>query len=89
MSNHTPGPCIFCGEWVEDRSVESGAPEWAQPAWATEDGDYGCDDNPITGPNGCGGHIRPHDTWLTCAQLEYMGPQSTAELRAILTKLEG
>jgi len=88
MTEHTPGPCIFCGEWVEDESEDVGAPDWAQPAWAI-DGDHGCGSNPITGPEGTGGHIRPNDPWLTCAQLQYEGPTSMEELRAILAEIDG
>ena len=64
----TPGPCIWCSEWVTDKREESGA---SSVDWATEDGDFGCDRSPETvrgdGPDaGTGNHARPSDAaqWL-------------------------
>ena len=60
----TDGPCVWCGEYVTDQRAESGANfhDWGV------DGDFGCDRNPITGDDGCGGHMRPGDRdWQRCS----------------------
>jgi hypothetical protein len=46
--------CVWCGQEIEDRHEEAGG---EAPAWATPDGDYGCDGSPWAGPDGCGGHV--------------------------------
>lgn len=60
------GCCLWCGEYVTDQSEEAGAPETSSPAWATQDGDYGCDQSPETCTEGCGSHALRSDAagWL-------------------------
>lgn len=50
------GVCVYCRERVTDESEAVGSPPGAPPAWATADGDYGCDASPDTGPDGAGAH---------------------------------
>lgn len=57
---HAPGPCIWCGQWVEDGREISGATDPNDPAWH-DDGDFGCEGNPLTGDDGVGGHARISD----------------------------
>jgi hypothetical protein len=61
---HTPGPCLWCGEWVESKREEAGAPKKTESwdaCWATDEGDFGCDKSPESGKDGCGNHARPSD----------------------------
>lgn len=56
----TPGPCLWCGRWVEIGREEAGSTNPYDPAWC-EDGDYGCDDSPESNDEGVGDHCRPYD----------------------------
>lgn len=58
------GDCMWCGQHVRPRRVEAGATREDDPAWATSDGDYGCDSSPETCEDGCGSHARPYDLAL-------------------------
>jgi hypothetical protein len=50
------GECVFCRRFLIDGKVESGyTGEGAD--WMLEDGDYGCDDNPISCDEGVGPHM--------------------------------
>ena len=53
--------CLFCQQWVVDGREGSGytglGTDWMTP----DDGDYGCDGNPITDSEGCGGHWTLYD----------------------------
>lgn len=67
MKNWEPGYCIFCGQFVTSCREEAGAPdstEETDPCWATEDGDFGCDLNPISDENGCGDHHLSTDPFI-------------------------
>ena len=60
--NDDAGDCLFCGQYVESRRKEAGAPKRTvdtDPCWATQDGDYGCDQSPESSEDGCGSHFRP------------------------------
>ena len=57
------GPCIFCGEWVEEGREEAGATNPFDPCWHVG-GDFGCWANPVTGEDGTGDHMRPYDLAL-------------------------
>ena len=62
--DYGPGPCIWCGQYVTSQRKAAGCPDHTadrDPAWATEDGDYGCDRSPETGKDGTGDHARPFD----------------------------
>ena len=61
-----PGECLWCGEYVESQRDLAGATCPLDPAWATEDGDFGCDESPETTDDGVGSHARPEDArrWL-------------------------
>ena len=64
------GPCLWCGQWVESRREEAGAPaesEAYDACWATEDGDFGCNMSPDSSEDGCGDHARPQDPMLRAA----------------------
>ncbi len=61
-----PATCLFCRETIYDKRQESGA---KNVDWATEDGDFGCNTNPITGEDGTGPHAAITDQWLKDAQL--------------------
>ncbi len=70
-----PGPCIWCGQYVESRRDEAGAPNETantDACWAALDGDFGCDESPETTDEGCGDHARPVDAarWLLAAMKE-------------------
>ena len=59
---HDAGDCLFCGQYVESRREEAGAPPETvdyDPCWSTGDGDFGCDSSPETTADGCGDHFRP------------------------------
>jgi len=70
--------CFFCRQDITDGAKESG---WTGlgPDWMV-DGDFGCDKNPITGEEGCGGHMTREEAMeiLTLAQLD--GPLGMFEL---------
>jgi len=55
------GPCLWCGEWVTSQRDVAGCTNPQDPAWATEDGDFGCNNSPETNDDGCGDHARPYD----------------------------
>jgi hypothetical protein len=55
-----PGPCLWCGEWVETGRRMSGATDPLDPAWQN-DGDFGCDKAPNADDEECGDHSRPWD----------------------------
>lgn len=57
----TPGPCLWCREEVTSQREAAGATNPHDPAWATEEGDYGCNESPETNNDGCGDHARPYD----------------------------
>jgi hypothetical protein len=59
-----PGPCIWCGQWVESGREAAGCTNPFDPAWHV-DGDYGCGDSPETNDDGTGDHARPYDLALT------------------------
>lgn len=56
-----PGDCLWCGQHVVVGREEAGATNPNDPAWKTEDGDFGCDHSPEAGQEGCGSHARPFD----------------------------
>ena len=58
-----PGPCIWCGEWVESDRDGAGCTNPFDPAWQIN-GDYGCDQSPESCNEGCGDHARPYDLAL-------------------------
>ncbi len=65
------GLCLFCKEWVTDKREESGS---KIVNWATGNGDFGCNANPISDPeNGVGPHVRPSNKWLITGQLQEEG----------------
>lgn len=55
-----PGPCLWCGQWVESGREMAGATNPYDPCWQA-DGDFGCDASPETNEEGCGDHARPYD----------------------------
>jgi hypothetical protein len=50
-----PSRCRFCQQKLVDGRLVSGFTGQG-PDWMTEDGDFGCDRNPISGEEGTGGH---------------------------------
>ena len=61
----TPGPCLWCGEWVTIGRKEAGATNPLDPFWNV-DGDFGCSESPETifgdgDDAGTGDHARPFD----------------------------
>jgi hypothetical protein len=64
-----PGPCIWCGQWVESKREEAGSTNPFDPCWATEDGDFGCDQSPEANAEGCGDHDLPYDLALHILKL--------------------
>ena len=54
------GPCLWCGEWVEEGRDMAGATDPFDPCWNI-DGDFGCDKSPESCGEGCGDHARPYD----------------------------
>lgn len=65
----TPGPCLWCGEYVTSEREEAGAPAATaghDACWRTADGDFGCSESPETADDGVGDHARPWDAarWL-------------------------
>lgn len=54
------GPCLWCGQWVEQGREIAGATNPYDPAWHN-DGDFGCDESPESNDDGCGSHARPYD----------------------------
>ncbi len=47
-----PGPCLWCGQWVESMTGTAGPSNPNDPCWASAlypdgpFGDFGCDDGP-------------------------------------------
>jgi hypothetical protein len=75
MPNHTLGPWrignaglgIFPPKEIfakHPRTIADCHTRADDPAWCTEDGDYGCDKSPESGPDGCGDHARAYDLAL-------------------------
>jgi hypothetical protein len=65
----TPDICLWCGQYVESRRKEAGAPDSTantDPCWATQDGDFGCDMAPDANAEGCGDHATKQNAaqWL-------------------------
>lgn len=56
----TPGPCLWCGQWVTEGRDEAGATRGIDPCWNV-DGDFGCDESPESSDEGVGDHARPYD----------------------------
>ncbi len=56
----TPGPCLWCEEYVESGRDIAGSTNPLDPAWHN-DGDFGCDDAPEATNDACGNHARPYD----------------------------
>jgi len=55
------GLCLWCNQYVYSDRVGAGCTDPFDPAWATGDGDYGCDESPVTNDEACGSHARPYD----------------------------
>jgi len=56
----TPGPCIWCGDWVECGRELAGSTNPKDPAWHV-DGNFGCCGSPFTDEDGVGDHARSYD----------------------------
>ena len=54
------GPCLWCGQVVEEGRDMAGATNPYDPCWHV-DGAFGCDDSPETDSEGVGSHARPYD----------------------------
>lgn len=48
--------CKHCGQKLVDGCKESGLADMSQYDWMTEGGDFGCDENPKSGPDGVDSH---------------------------------
>lgn len=70
--------CLFCGQWVVDGRDESGY-TGLNPDWMTDNGDFGCDGNPITTREGCGGHWTRYDvvSLYVAHELDYQRRERT------------
>lgn len=73
-----PGLCLWCGEYVEEGRDLAGATRPFDPCW-NADGDFGCNDAPDAGDDGCGDHARPYD--LALRVLGY-GPNGCSRVAA-------
>ena len=76
--------CYWCGEDIEDGADGSGF-TGIGPDWMTHEGDYGCNENPITGEDGAGSHYTEEEVrevWRI-AELEpgTLKPFSTMRVR--------
>lgn len=76
--------CFWCGKLVTDGSKESGwtglGPDWM------DDGDFGCGGSPITGEDGCGGHMTIEEIKeiIRIVELEECGQEILTRMRANL-----
>lgn len=80
--------CYWCGQCIEDGSEESGY-TGPNPDWCA-DGDYGCDRNPLSGPDGVGAHLSRDEAraivTATQAACEAIGVETA---RAAWTLMQG
>lgn len=67
-----PGPCLWCGEYVEEGRDMAGATRPFDPCWQ-QDGDFGCNASPEASDDGCGDHARPYDLALYLLGIGYDG----------------
>lgn len=84
MSAHTPGPwrCAFCGANLYDAREESGF-TGVGPDWCAE-GDYGCEYNPCSNEEGCGGHRTPGEVRMLARLAELEGFASFERVRDVM-----
>ena len=68
------GTCVWCGEYVTDGAHISGAPVGVTD-WMI-DGDFGCEDSPLTGDDGTGSH-------RVLADIRQMAIEHNAVLEAV------
>ena len=78
------GPCIWCGEYVTSKREEAGCTNPFDPAWATEDGDYGCECSPETNEEGTGDHARPFDLAYRIMKRDAVTPKLLKALQYIV-----
>ncbi|MEN6550006.1 MAG: hypothetical protein ABFE07_28515 [Armatimonadia bacterium] len=74
-----PGPCLWCGLWVVSGREVAGATNPYDPCWHA-DGDFGCDESPETGEDGCGDHARPYDLAVRLLGLDGEAPELRRQL---------
>jgi len=77
------GPCLWCGQWVEEGREMAGATNPLDPCWHHE-GDFGCMESPETSEEGCGSHMRPFDLAVFALHLDPSQAPNTDGLIAAL-----